>query len=159
MCVGLATISGTMLALEASVIGDVVPNAVCHLLSASLITLPGVILIGHLLVPESDPITTGDTPINRGAASVMDAIAGGTQTGLNLLLNIVAMIVVMVALVHLLNAALTLLPHVNGTALTLERLLGSLMAPVTWLMGVPWTDALRAGHLMGTKTNLTEFLA
>ncbi len=159
MCAGLATISGTMLALEASVISEVVPDAVGHLLSASLITLPGVILIGHLLIPESAQITTGKTAIERGADSIMDAITSGTQNGLNLLLNIIAMIVVMVALVYLINAVLALLPAINGAAITLERSLGWLMAPFTWLMGVPWSEVTVAGQLMGVKTILTEFLA
>lgn len=159
MCAGLATISGSMLALEATVIGDVVPDAVGHLLSASLITLPGVIVVGHLLIPESQPITSGRTRIDRGADSVMDAITTGTQNGLMLLLNIIAMIVVMVGLVYLVNVVLGLFPNFNGEPLTLERMLGYLMAPITWLMGMPWQDALQAGQLMGIKTILTEFLA
>lgn len=159
MCAGMATISGTMLAIEASVINHVIPDAVGHLLSASLITLPGVILIGHLLVPETENLTTGKTEIDRGADSTMDAIAKGTQTGLNLLLNIIAMILVMVALVHLVNAILALLPAIGGSDLTLQRLLGYVMAPITWLMGVPWSEAVSAGELMGIKTILTEFLA
>ena len=89
----------------------------------------------------------------------MDAITRGTQNGLNLLLNIIAMIIVMVALVHLINAVLALLPTFNNSAVTLERILGYLMAPVTWLMGVPWAEATTAGQLMGIKTILTEFLA
>lgn len=159
MCAGLATISGSMLALEATVIGDVVPDAVGHLLSASLVTLPGVIVVGHLLIPETQPITSGDTKIDRGADSVMDAITAGTQNGLTLLLNIIAMIVVMVGLVYLANVVLGLLPDWGGQPLTLQRLLGYLMAPVTWLMGMPWQDALQAGQFMGIKTILTEFLA
>ncbi|NKB37098.1 MAG: nucleoside:proton symporter [Gammaproteobacteria bacterium] len=159
MCAGLATISGTMLALEASVISAVVPDAVGHLLSASLITLPGVIPIGHLLIPESTQITTGKTPIERGADSIMDAITSGTQNGLNLLMNIIAMIVVMVALVYLINAVLALLPAIHDAPITLERGLGWLMAPLTWLMGVPWSEVTVAGQLMGVKTVLTEFLA
>ncbi|MFT5350603.1 MAG: CNT family concentrative nucleoside transporter [Gammaproteobacteria bacterium] len=159
MCAGLATISGTMLALEASVISHVVPGAVGHLLSASLITLPGVILIGHLLIPETNLITTGKIAIDRGADSTMDAITKGTQTGLNLLLNIIAMIIVMVALVHMLNALLALFPSINGNNITLEGTLGLFMSPVTWLMGIPWSEAKTAGQLMGIKTILTEFLA
>ena len=159
MCAGMATISGTMLALEASVIGHVVPDAVGHLLSASLITLPGVILVAHLLIPETGEITTGKAEIDRGADSAMDAVTKGTQTGLNLLLNIIAMIIVMVALVHLINAGLGLLPEIGGSVITLERLLGFFMAPVTWLMGIPWSEAITTGQLMGIKTILTEFIA
>jgi CNT family concentrative nucleoside transporter len=159
MCAGLATISGTMLALEASVISHVIPDAVGHLLSASLISLPGVILIGHLLIPETGTITTGDTPIERGADSTMDAMTRGTQNGLHLLLNIIAMIIVMVALVHLVHSVLALLPSINGSPITLESTLGYLLAPLTWLMGIPWSETMSAGKLMGIKTILTEFIA
>ena len=159
MCAGLATISGTMLALEASVISHVVPDAAGHLLSASLVTLPGVIVISHLLIPETASITTGETSIDREADSVMDAITSGTQNGLTLLLNIIAMVIVMVALVHLVNVVLGMLPAPGGMRLSLERLLGLLLSPLTWLLGIPWSEARLAGELMGTKTILTEFLA
>ena len=89
----------------------------------------------------------------------MDAVTQGTERGLALYLNIVAMLVVLVALVHLANAALSLLPAVGGADLTLERVFGWVMAPVVWLMGVPWSEAPVAGSLMGIKTVLNEFLA
>lgn len=159
MCAGLATISGTMLALEASVISHIVPNAVGHILSASLISLPGVVLLGHLIIPETASVTTGKTEIEKGAESFMDAITRGTQNGLNLLLNIIAMIIVMVALVHLMNAVLAFLPSVNDKPLSLEVILGYLMAPIGWLMGIPGKESLIAGQLLGTKIILTEFIA
>ena len=89
----------------------------------------------------------------------MDAIARGTTAGLELLLNIVAMLIVLVALVHLANAIMSLLPDIGGAAITLQRLLGYVMAPVCWLMGVPWAQATTAGGLMGIKTVLNEFIA
>jgi CNT family concentrative nucleoside transporter len=92
------------------------------------------------------------------AASTMDAIVKGTVAGLELLLNIVAMLIVLVALVHLANAILGLLPDVGG-AITLQRMLGYAMAPVCWLMGLPWPQAIPAGSLMGTKTVLNELIA
>ena len=159
MCAGLATISGTMLALEASVISEVVPGAAGHLLSASLVTLPGVIVISHLLIPETGEITTGKSAIDRDADSVMDAITRGTQNGLTLLLNIIAMVIVMVALVHLVNVGLGLVPVPGAEPLSLEGLLGLALAPLTWLLGIPWSEARLAGELMGIKTILTEFLA
>ncbi len=89
----------------------------------------------------------------------MDAIVRGTVAGLELLLNIIAMLIVLVALVHLANAILGLLPDVYGGAITLQRLLGYVMAPVCWLMGVPWHEAVTAGGLMGIKTVLNELIA
>lgn len=159
MTAGMATIAGTMLALEASVIANVVPDAVGHLISASLITLPGVIYISHLLVPDRSEVTSGEGEIDGGAEDLMDAISTGTTNGLQLFLNIIAMIIVIVALVYLVNATLGVLPHVDGSAITLERVLGLMMAPLTIMMGVPWQESLIAGQLMGTKVVLTEFVA
>ncbi len=89
----------------------------------------------------------------------MDAIVKGTQAGLVLLLNICAMLIVLIALVHLANAILTLLPDVAGAPISLQRALGVLMAPACWLMGIPWSQAVTAGGLMGMKTVLNEFIA
>ena len=89
----------------------------------------------------------------------MDAITKGTADGLRLLLNIVAMLVVLVALVHLANAALGLIPEIWGAKLTLERMLGWVMAPVAWLMGIPWAEAGQAGALLGVKIVLNELIA
>ena len=89
----------------------------------------------------------------------MDAIVKGTAAGLELLLNIVAMLIVLVALVYLANAILGLLPDVGGAAISLQRMLGYVMAPVCWLMGVPWPQAITAGSLMGIKTVLNELIA
>jgi len=93
------------------------------------------------------------------ASSTMDAIVRGTAAGLELLLNICAMLIVLVALVHLANAIIGVLPAVAGAPITLQRLLGYVMTPVCWLMGVPWTEAATAGGLMGIKTILNEFIA
>lgn len=89
----------------------------------------------------------------------MDAITRGTLEGIKLLINIIAMLVVLVALVYLLNLLLGLLPKLSGEPITFQRLLGFVMAPVTWLMGIPWSEAQISGTLMGTKTVLNEFLA
>ena len=89
----------------------------------------------------------------------MDAIVKGTASGLELLLNIVAMLIVFLALVYLANAILGLLPDMLGAPLTLQRALGWVMAPVCWLMGIPWSQAVTAGGLMGIKTVLNELVA
>lgn len=159
MCAGMSTIAGTVLVLYATILGDVMPDAVGHLLAASIISAPAAITIARLMVPETAAATSGDAGIERGATSAMDAVTRGTQSGLELFLNIVAMLLVLVALVHLVNAGLGLLPDWGGEPVTLERLLGYVMAPVVWLMGIPWAEATTAGALMGTKTVLNEFLA
>lgn len=159
MTAGMATIAGTMLALEAALISNVVPDAIGHLISCSIITLPGVIYISHLLVPDRGAVTSGEGEVDRGADNLMDAISTGTTNGLQLFLNIIAMIIVIVALVYLLNAILGVLPNVYGEPITLERMLGVIMAPLTLMMGIPLSEAFITGQLMGTKTVLTEFIA
>jgi CNT family concentrative nucleoside transporter len=89
----------------------------------------------------------------------MDAVTQGTLQGVQLLINILAMLVVLVALVHLVNLILGWLPHWGAAPMTLQRMLGYVMAPVVWLMGVPWSESMTAGGLMGTKTVLNEFIA
>jgi CNT family concentrative nucleoside transporter len=89
----------------------------------------------------------------------MEAITGGTLQGLTLLLNIVAMLIVLVALVELVNIGLGWLPDVGQQPLTLQRLFGWVLAPVVWAIGIPWSESVAAGSLMGTKTILNEFLA
>ncbi len=156
---GMAGIAGTMMVLYASILGPVVPEAMGHILSASLITAPAAIVIAALMVPPVGAPTAGALDATQEAKSSMDAIARGTIDGLALLLNIIAMLIVLIALVTLANLALGLLPEIGGKAVTLQRILGTLMAPLVWLMGIPWEEASHAGALMGSKTILNEFIA
>jgi CNT family concentrative nucleoside transporter len=159
MTAGMATIAGTVLVLYATILGNVLPDAVGHLLTASLISAPAAIVVARLMVPETGKQHSANLDIPQTATSTMDALTQGTQSGLQLFLNIIAMLLVLVSLVHLVNSVLGLLPALGGEAITLERLLGYVMAPVVWLMGVPWQEAQTAGALMGVKTVLNEFIA
>lgn len=159
MTCGMATIAGTVMVLYASILAPVIPGATGHILTASIVSAPAAVLIAKLMVPETEPPTPGDVALAQEDRNTMDAITRGTLQGVTLLLNIVAMLIVLVALVHLANQVLGLLPAAGGAPITLQRLLGVAMAPVTWLMGVPWSEAPAAGALMGTKTILNELLA
>jgi CNT family concentrative nucleoside transporter len=158
---GMAGIAGTVLVVYAAILKSIIPDVGGHLIIASVLGAPAAILISELMVPDATKRKTkgvlGDPePV---ASSTMDAIVKGTAVGLELLLNIVAMIIVLVALVALANAILSLLPEIGGAPLTLQRMLGVVMAPVCFLMGVPWSEAVTAGSLMGIKTILNEFIA
>jgi concentrative nucleoside transporter, CNT family len=158
---GMAGIAGTVLVLYATLIGPVVPDAAGHLMVASVLGAPAAILVSLIMVPDAGDKHTGATLAEAGpvASSTMDAIVKGTAAGLELLLNICAMLIVLVALVHLANAMLGVVPIVGGAPITLQRVLGMVMAPVCWLMGIPWNEATTAGGLMGVKTILNEFIA
>ena len=159
MTSGMATIAGTVMVLYASILNNVIPGVMGHLLTASLISAPAAITVSKLMIPESQSLSSGRIDLKDSSGSSMDAITKGTLEGVNLLINIIAMLVVLVALVHLLNMALGLIPELGGEPVTIQRLLGYIMAPVTWLMGIPWSEAHMTGSLMGIKTVLNELLA
>ncbi len=159
MSCGMATIAGTMMVLYASILGDTIPEALGHILSASLISAPAALLVARLMVPEDGSSTAGALVPPQEASSSMDAITRGTLAGLKLFLNIIAMLIVLVALVYLANQIIGLLPNVAGEPLSMQRILGWLMSPIVWLMGIPWSEAQTAGGLMGVKTILNEFIA
>ena len=159
MTTGMATIAGTVLVVYAAILEPAVPGAAGHLLTASVISVPAAIAIARIMVPAENEEPVEDGEIETESRSTMDAITRGTATGLELYLRIIAMLIVLVALVHLANAILSLLPDIGGAALSLERMLGWLMAPAAWLIGIPWADAMTAGQLLGVKTVLNEFIA
>ncbi len=158
---GMAGVAGTVMILYAAILAGAIPDAFGHILVASVAGAPAAILIARIMVPErADAATAGELgALEPIAAGTMDAIAKGTAAGVTLLINVIAMLVVLVALVHLANAMLGLLPDIAGAPPTLQRALGVVMAPVCWLMGIPWIEAPAAGQLMGLKTVLNELVA
>jgi CNT family concentrative nucleoside transporter len=145
--------------IYATMLGPVIPDALGHILIASIISAPAAIIVSVLMVPPDGPPTSGSLVPAQQASSSMDAITRGALDGLALLLNIVALLVVLVALVTLVNLMLEALPLVGDKPVTLQRMLGTLLAPLAWSIGVPWSEAPAAGALLGTKTILNEFIA
>jgi CNT family concentrative nucleoside transporter len=158
---GMAGIAGTVFVLYATILANAIPNAAGHIAVCSVLGAPAAIVISLLMVPDPNRRHTGGRldDVKQSASGTMDAIVQGTGAGLELLLNIVAMLIVFVALVYLANAVLGLLPDFRGGPMTLQRALGWIMAPVCWLMGIPWSQAVTAGGLMGIKTILNELVA
>jgi len=159
MTTGMATIAGTVMVLYASILRDAVPDAMGHLLIASLISAPAAIVIAQALIPPTGHATAGELVPPQRATSSLDAVAIGTLQGVELLINITALLVVMIALVSLTNMAIGLLPEIDGDPITLQWLLGWLLAPLAWLMGLPWEQAVTGGGLLGIKVVLNELLA
>jgi len=159
MTCGMATIAGTVMILYASILSTIISDALGHLLIASIISAPAAITIAKIMIPETETVTSGDIVIPTESISSMDAIANGTIQGVQLFLNIVAMLISLVAIVHLVNIFLGILPYIGSEPVTLQRFLGFMMSPIVWLMGIPWSEASVAGALMGSKTILNEFIA
>lgn len=159
MTAGMSTIAGTVMVLYATFLDGVIPDPIGHLLTASLISVPAAIMIGKIMVPDESRTGAAELGAEHSFDGSMDAVVKGTLDGVRLLVGIIAMLVVLVALVSLANSMLHILPPVAGAPLTLQRLLGWGMAPVVWLMGIPVSEMVTAGALMGTKTVLNELLA
>ena len=162
MTCGMAGVAGTVMALYASFLSQAVPDALGHILIASLLSAPAAIMVSRLMIPAGEETRPGADeeslpPSDHHGA--WEAITRGTIDGAQLLVNIVAMLIVLVALVSLVNQALGLVPNLGGAKITLERLFGYAMAPLALAVGVPWDEAVAAGRLFGIKTVLNELLA
>ena len=160
MTVGMATIAGNMFVLYATILSPVLTDAAGTLMVASMISAPASVAIAALMVPGD---YTGDAVEQRGpdedATSAAEAIVNGTLNGVRVVVAVAVLLIVAIALVDLTNQVLGLLPEVGGFGLSLQRMLGWLLAPVAWLIGIPWAEAGLAGELMGTKVVLNELVA
>ncbi len=161
MVTGLSTVAGSVMLLYVLILQNILPNAATHLLAASIMGAPAGILIAKIMIPDS----AGDTPTGRSKdsppvvyRSAIDAFSSGVEEGLKLWLSITAMVLAAIAIVALLNILLKIFPDVSGAALSVQRVLGWIFAPVMWITGVPWNECVAAGGVMGTKTALNEIL-
>jgi CNT family concentrative nucleoside transporter len=163
MTAGMATISGGVLAAYAGMMLPYQPEAAGHLIAASIMSAPAAFVMAKLLVPETgQPVTAGTLAIEaeRPDVNVIDAAARGAAEGLRLALVVAAMLIAFVALISLANGVVG---WVGGRAgfegLTIDGMLGSLLAPVAWMLGVPWADAALVGQMIGVDFVLNEFVA
>ena len=161
MTLGMGTVAGSILLAYVQVLGG--GDFAGHLVTASLLSAPAGLLIAKVMVPESgSPETSGGTRlvIERDSANVIDAAATGAINGMRLAAYIGAMLIAFVALIAMLNDGLALFGSLLGIeGLSFQRILGLLLAPLAFLMGVPFEDAVQVGGLLGIKTVLNEFLA
>ena len=159
---GMATIAGTVFALYSTLLADIIPDSAGHLLTASLISAPAAVLIALIMIPREPDLedeTQQSVELGRIYENGIDAITRGAIDGLRLFAYIIGMVIVLVALVELVNIILSLGPDIAAEPLTLQRLMGWALAPVAWLLGVPWAEAVTAGQLLGTKVALNELIA
>ncbi|MCY3570669.1 MAG: nucleoside:proton symporter [Chloroflexi bacterium] len=157
---GMATIAGTVFVLFSVILEGIIPDPAGHLLTASIISAPAAVVIALILIPRADD-TVDETRVEFAKLydNGIDALTRGTIDGLRLFAYIVGMLIVFVALVELANIILGAFPDVDGADLTMQRIFGWVLAPVVWVLGIPWSDAIDAGQLLGTKVVLNELVA
>jgi CNT family concentrative nucleoside transporter len=151
MVAGMSTIAGTVMLLYAAIIGNTIPNAMGHILTASVLNVISALIISMIMIPHNSDKQQKKISFPKIADSPMDAIVRGTSDGVKLLVNIIAMLIVLIALVSLINQMIQ--------PLSLQSILGVIMAPLTFLIGIPVSETMTAGSLMGTKIILNELIA
>lgn len=160
MVVGLGTVAGSTMVAYATILSTVLPNAAGHVLVASIVSAPAAVLLARIIIPEKpgEGGENADYSSSLKYDSGIDAIVKGTADGLMVVLNISAVLITFVAFVALANVIIGNI-WLGGEPLSVERVLGVLFAPVAWLTGVEWSEASKAGWLLGVKLTLTEFVA
>lgn len=160
---GMATVAGGVLAAYTGMLRSFIPDIAGHLLTASFMSAPAAFVMAKLLLPETEtPQTLGGVPPEakkKAYSNVLEAAAGGASEGVYLAINVAAMLLAFIALIALVNGVLGWLGQLLGLSISFEILLGWFFAPFAWLMGIPWTECIEAGALLGQKTILNEFVA
>ena len=161
MTAGMATVAGSVMVALISILEAQFANVnlIQHFLTASILSVPAAIMYANIMIPSNEITDSNAEAAPKVYNSTMDAITTGTTQGSNIAVSVGTILIAVIALVYIVNAFLGSLGGYFGIDLSIELLLGYLFAPITWLMGIPWNEALIAGELLGLKTTLNEFVA
>lgn len=171
---GMATVAGGVLAAYIGFLGGDDPVLrlyyAKHLLAASVMAAPGAIVVSKMLYPQTEEVNTNvEVSQDKIGSNILDAIANGTTEGLKLAANVAAMLLVFVAIIAMLNGVLGwfgeitsfnawMVEHTPYQQFSLEAILGTIFAPLMWLIGVPTEDVMLMGQLLGIKLAASEFV-
>lgn len=161
MTAGMATVAGSVMVALISIleVQFASVNLIQHFLTASVLSVPAAIMYANIMIPSNEITDSSESSNTKVYNSAMDAITTGTSQGSNIAVSVAGILIAVIALVYIANAFLFLLGGYFGINLSIEMILGYLFAPITWLMGIPWDEAVIAGELLGLKTTLNEFVA
>ena len=162
MTAGMSTVSGSIMIALVSMLQPQFPdlNLIQHLVSASILSIPAAIMYANIMIPSAEVTNFDGNSIPKVYDSSMDAITRGTRDGLDICLNVGAILIAFIALVSLLNSILGIAGSwVGVTDLSLQLILGYMFFPIVWLMGIPLSETLASAELLGLKTALNEFVA
>ena len=159
MTVGMSTIAGSVMVLYITWLDDKFTGVIGHFLTASILSVPAAIMFSNILIPSAQTeLKTAKEDLKMYESS-MDAISVGTKDGLNMFLSVIASLIVFLSLVALADFILGIFPNVYGEPISLQRIAAFIFAPIVWLMGIPFSEIIPAGNLLGTKTIFNELIA
>ena len=161
MTAGMATVAGSVMVALISILEVQFPNEnlIQHFLTASILSIPAAIMYANIMIPSDTTTDSDNTHTDKVYKSTMDAITSGTAQGTGIAVSVGTILIAVIALVYIVNSLLGFIGGLFGIGLSIEMLLGYFFAPITWLMGIPWNEAIVAGELLGIKTTLNEFVA
>ncbi len=161
MATGFATIAGSVLVVYVTLLRDTLPAVAAHLITVSIIASPAAVALAMVMIPETEETSKSSGETDFKYHSTMDAFATGATDGIAIIWNIATMLIAALALVYITNALLGVIPVDvgGGKRLSLDLLLGWMFAPLMFMAGVPWSEAVQAGSFVGQKTVFTEFVA
>ena len=161
MTAGMATVAGSVMValisiLEASFSDE---NLIQHFITASILSVPAAIMYANIMIPSNEITDFNENKVPKVYKSTMDAVTRGTSDGTSIAVSVGTILIAVLALVYIVNSFLGLISNQFGFDLSIEIILGYLFAPIAWLMGIPWSEAIISGELLGIKTTLNEFVA
>ena len=161
MTAGMATVAGSVMVALISILetsfGD--ENLIQHFITASILSVPAAIMYANIMIPSNEITDFNENKVPKVYKSTMDAVTRGTSDGTSIAVSVGTILIAVIALVYIVNSFLGLISFQFGFDLSIEIILGYLFAHIAWLMGIPWSEAIIAGELLGIKTTLNEFVA
>ena len=155
MTAGMATVAGLITILKPAF--D--QNLIQHFITASVLSVPAAIMYANIMIPSNSITDFDENKVPKVYKSSMDAVTKGTSDGASIAVSVGTILIAVIALVYIVNSILGFITSQFGFDLSIEIILGYIFAPIAWLMGIPWDEAIIAGELLGIKTTLNEFIA
>ena len=161
MTAGMATVAGSVMVALISILELTFSdeNLIQHFITASVLSVPAAIMYANIMIPSNSITDFDGAKTPKVYKSTMDAITRGTSDGANIAVSVGTILIAVIALVYIVNAFLGLVGIQLGIDLSIQIILGYIFAPIAWLMGIPWDEAIISGELLGIKTALNEFIA
>ena len=161
MTAGMATVAGSVMVALISILDTSFANEnlIQHFITASVLSVPAAIMYANIMIPSNSITDFNENKIPKVYKSTMDAVTRGSSDGANIAVSVGTILIAVIALVYIVNSILGAFSYQFGFDLSIEIILGYIFAPIAWLMGIPWSEAVIAGELLGIKTTLNEFVA
>ena len=161
MTAGMATVAGSVMVALISILENsfINQNLIQHFITASVLSVPAAIMYANIMIPSNSITDFNESKVPKVYKSTMDAVTRGASDGASIAVSVGTILIAVIALVYIVNSIMGSISSQFGFELSIEIILGYIFAPIAWLMGIPWSEAVISGELLGIKTTLNEFVA